>query len=353
VVNRDDLVPRLSLQSVQALADSVLCAAQVSKTKEWMQDDMRSLNKVLELRRRRTVATTQTPAEEEEDPQVSVLIDAGVAPGTAKRALQNHNGDLAAALLAATEEQSQEAAEGKITEGACPAAQAGASASAAETMQPERDIGLPDTAPKWLKSLTKQGLEATSTFEKAASSLWRSASTAIADKTSATPSSSQRRGTGEVSGDGSGGLQATTAPHPEFLVPGQIIHIYRHNGLSRAALADGTKDELRRVSVCTNMLENHMMADYEEALRQCAIPENKCPVWQPFDDQGICACCKADCDWSYVSQSLPQKMLARHHCLACGMVVCDGCSQTRLSHPDLGFRLPVRTCDRCNLSSTS
>lgn len=40
-------------------------------------------------------------------------------------------------------------------------------------------------------------------------------------------------------------------------------------------------------------------------------------------------------------------MLSRHHCLACGRVVCDGCSRKRLAHAHLGFTVPVRTCDSC------
>ncbi|CAE7885655.1 unnamed protein product, partial [Symbiodinium sp. KB8] len=55
VVNRDDIVPRLSVRSVQELVDSVLCPGQVAKTKAWMKEDwqaVKDLERVVELRRR-------------------------------------------------------------------------------------------------------------------------------------------------------------------------------------------------------------------------------------------------------------------------------------------------------------
>eukprot|EP00435_Cladocopium_sp_Y103_P043807 s1569_g12.t1 len=55
VVNRDDLVPRLSVNSVQGLLESVLCPGQVAKTQAWMKEDwqaVKDFERIIELRRR-------------------------------------------------------------------------------------------------------------------------------------------------------------------------------------------------------------------------------------------------------------------------------------------------------------
>ncbi|CAK9020540.1 unnamed protein product [Durusdinium trenchii] len=206
VVNRDDLVPRLSVKSVQGLLESVLCPGQVAKTQAWMKEDwqaVKDLERVVELRRR-----GQVPAE------------------------------------------------------------------------------------------------------------------------------AQELGDGE---------EATE----RLLVPGQVIHLYRHNGLARAARCAAGHEVLTRIIPSQEMLHDHKMESYARALHQACRLDVTVPAWESFDQRELCACCDSDFTWAYVLQSEPQKMLARHHCFACGRVVCEGCSRKRLAHERLGFQLPVRTCDRC------
>jgi len=135
--------------------------------------------------------------------------------------------------------------------------------------------------------------------------------------------------------------------HVQFLVPGQVVHLYHENGLTRAAIAAANHESLARIMPCQNMLDDHKTSAYVEALEQACIVQPKTPTWESFDDRKVCACCNADFSWAFVLQSEAQKMLSRHHCFACGRVVCDGCSRKRLSHERLGFPMPVRTCDTC------
>ena len=46
-------------------------------------------------------------------------------------------------------------------------------------------------------------------------------------------------------------------------------------------------------------------------------------------------------------RSAAQQACARHHCRACGRVVCDGCSQRRQCLPQFGIVEAVRCCDKC------
>merc|ERR1712087_658365 len=95
------------------------------------------------------------------------------------------------------------------------------------------------------------------------------------------------------------------------------------------------------------MLEDHLLASYDEALRQACVANAQPPQWESFEKRKRCACCDADFNWAFVLQSEPQRMLARHNCYKCGKVVCEGCFQNRAVHPQLGFIQPVRTCDAC------
>ena len=49
-------------------------------------------------------------------------------------------------------------------------------------------------------------------------------------------------------------------------------------------------------------------------------------------------------------RSAAQQACARHHCRACGRVVCDGCSRRVQCLPQFGILEPARTCDACFFS---
>ncbi len=62
------------------------------------------------------------------------------------------------------------------------------------------------------------------------------------------------------------------------------------------------------------------------------------PVWMP--DSASTVCTLAHC-------SAPIGVGSRHHCRACGALVCGNCSRERLILRHLGYHHPERVCDRC------
>lgn len=50
------------------------------------------------------------------------------------------------------------------------------------------------------------------------------------------------------------------------------------------------------------------------------------------------------CGDPFVSSMLSS---GKHHCRKCGSVVCQSCSNERRPIPLLGYKEPVRVCDRC------
>ena len=55
---------------------------------------------------------------------------------------------------------------------------------------------------------------------------------------------------------------APRAPLHVLLVPGQVIHLYRRNGLARAAACPADHDALRRIIPSQDMLNDHKMDSY-------------------------------------------------------------------------------------------
>lgn len=333
VVNRDDVVPRLNVHNVEALAQSALCAGQVAKTKAWMDEDWKAIKdveRIVELRRRsapedtssgsnRWVLGSASSQNAEKEEKIARLCAAGVARGAAERALEQEGGDLNRALLRATEEES-------------------ASPQAAAS---EQDQVMPSSS----STSAQQGADGTWTFG-------RSSTAVLGEITTWASSAWPIGGIGQGTSDQAASDNARCGPteleqHPRFFVPGQIIHLYQRDGLSRAALASCTHETFAHIFPTQEMLEDHKVRSYDEALRQACIETPKTPRWESFDERKTCACCSADFNWAYVLKSEPQRALARHNCFSCGKVVCGGCSQHRLAHQQLGFVLPVRTCDKC------
>lgn len=340
VVNRDDMVPRLSIRSVQELVDSVLCPGQVAKTQAWMKEDwqaIKDVERVVALRRRQdpfssaangpraaeasSIEICQEVLSDEEEAKVVVLVEAGVERDVAIRALRDEGGDLNSALLKATEVESQRPVpmqiEAAVTTPSAPSAPSAGPASALLG-------GLLRNIPWASSASSSEGPQERIT-------LGPSDSQALAERS--TPMAVCRR-----------------ANHPQFLVPGQVVHLYHENGLSRAALAAASHPSLGRIIPSQNMLQDHHVSAYAEALHQACIENPKTQRWESFDERKVCACCGSDFSWAYILQSEAQKMLARHNCYVCGHVVCEGCSRKRFAHAHLGFPRPVRTCDSCFFS---
>ena len=353
VVNRDDLVPRLSVKSVQGLLESVLCPGQVAKTQAWMKEDwqaVKDFERVIELRRRGqkeaegALGTDGSPAPgdaygtdgaatgEDESLKLMMLMEAGVDRTRALRALRAENGDLNAAMLRATAEEV--ASDATVAPEAPPSA----------PPPPEA----PPPASSWMPSMPSSRL----------GGLWQEVSHQAQHITQMGASKLQGihlgpRPPADPAPPDEPGEEISTAvelprpPHLQLLIPGQVIHLYRMNGIARAAPCSAFHETLTRIIPSQEMLKDHQMESYARALHQACLKEPPLPSWESFDARELCACCNSDFTWAYVLQSEPQKMLSRHHCFSCGRVVCEGCSRKRLSHERLGFQMPVRTCDSC------
>ena len=71
----------------------------------------------------------------------------------------------------------------------------------------------------------------------------------------------------------------------------------------------------------------------------CSLIGFEAPVWVPDDRVTICQLCGADFTIAF----------RRHHCRACGKVVCSLCSSKKVKLKYLNFE-PSRVCDKCFLT---
>ena len=104
------------------------------------------------------------------------------------------------------------------------------------------------------------------------------------------------------------------------------------------------------VVVSAAMLSDHGMRPYFEALgevRAVNSAQEDPPPWQPFGASETCACCHSRFTWHCTSRSETTAYREKHHCRACGALVCDPCSRHRLALPQIGLLSPRRVCDRC------
>ena len=67
------------------------------------------------------------------------------------------------------------------------------------------------------------------------------------------------------------------------------------------------------------------------------------PVWAKSDSQ----CMFPGCKCKFSRCWLRFFVSGRHHCRACGAMVCGSHSQKKLALPHLDYRIPVRVCDSC------
>jgi len=64
--------------------------------------------------------------------------------------------------------------------------------------------------------------------------------------------------------------------------------------------------------------------------------------WQPDDSSSACTTC---------GEEFTTWMRRRHHCRACGCLVCADCSPNFTPLPDMGYNTAVRVCNDCNTPS--
>jgi len=133
--------------------------------------------------------------------------------------------------------------------------------------------------------------------------------------------------------------------------PGKVLHLYRHCGARRAFWITRKHPSLHRIEVMYGLMKDHSGDSYREGIEEAlAFARGARPVaWKPFSEVPKCSCCEADFHWASVLASEPHRLQARNHCHSCGDVVCDGCSQRKRPLPHLGVMREVRTCDRCFL----
>jgi hypothetical protein len=194
---------------------------------------------------------------------------------------------------------------------------------------------------------------------------------------------------------------------PVLRIPGSTLHLYTLHGVYHAAWLPhhGRGPDLRRIQLTPHMLSDHKSEGYLLALktlRAAASAPEPPPRWVPYSEAGeLCACCKSPFTWemsglapppappassppvataaieseggtttenggaaataeaegqcegaaareaSDEMRSAAAQVCARHHCRACGNVVCNACSLTRQSLPQFGILSAVRICDSC------
>ena len=185
------------------------------------------------------------------------------------------------------------------------------------------------------------------------------------------------------------------APPPEepppLHVPGRVLHLYHLHGVYRGAWLPGAASDfapLSTIRLAPHMLSDHKCDSYLAALKSCRSAmhaPSPPPRWVPYDEAGdTCACCASPFAWEQqdplgptadaadapvgtggalpstpkrdeaaavqadrTARSAAQQACARHHCRACGRVVCDGCSRRQQCLPQFGICTPARCCDAC------
>ena len=140
------------------------------------------------------------------------------------------------------------------------------------------------------------------------------------------------------------------APLPRMYIPGQIAHIYAHRGLYKVALVPRSFRDLRKISLSSTLIADHTCKSYYEALlevRSVRRAKVEAPEWAKFSSTQTCTCCKSEFTWASTSSSEAQEAKDKHHCRACGSLVCHPCSSNRVALSDLGLESPARVCDGC------
>ena len=86
-------------------------------------------------------------------------------------------------------------------------------------------------------------------------------------------------------------------PLPRMFIPGDIYHIYKHNGTYKACKVPRKYKELRRISLSPNMVSDHSCKSYYEALlevRSVRGAKSPAPNWQPFHFASKCTACESE-----------------------------------------------------------
>ena len=167
-------------------------------------------------------------------------------------------------------------------------------------------------------------------------------------------------------------LSSGNSSIPHFVIPGRIVHVYRHRGIFRAATVNHEWIGLRRIETNSNTIEHHSLSSIMSSIREvCEVRKSAVqpPQWKaanlsssPDSPTGtsskiLCAVCGYDVSWHHTGGSATSTARATHHCRSCGEIVCGMCSKNKFPLPEIGLSRCVRVCDscvfrRCSSSST-
>jgi len=141
-------------------------------------------------------------------------------------------------------------------------------------------------------------------------------------------------------------------PLPRMFIPGKIVHIYTHRGGYKATYVPRAFRSLRRISLASNLLNDHTSRWYYEALlevRSIRHAPHPLPEWTSFNDKTskTCSCCASAFTWASTSDSEAQEARDKHNCRSCGGLVCEMCSKMRSAIPSVGIMVASRVCDKC------
>jgi len=141
-------------------------------------------------------------------------------------------------------------------------------------------------------------------------------------------------------------------PLPRMFIPGKIVHLYTHRGGYKATYVPRAFRPLRRISLASNLLNDHTSRWYYEALlevRSIRRASHPLPEWTSFNDttSTTCSCCASAFTWASTSDSEAQEARDKHNCRSCGGLVCEMCSKMRSAIPSVGIMVASRVCDKC------
>eukprot|EP00930_Biecheleria_cincta_P059273 TRINITY_DN45020_c0_g1_i1.p1 TRINITY_DN45020_c0_g1~~TRINITY_DN45020_c0_g1_i1.p1 ORF type:complete len:801 (+),score=111.17 TRINITY_DN45020_c0_g1_i1:110-2404(+) len=343
VVNPVDLVPRLSISSLQELANDIVACARESMSD--LDDDVQAyvdrISSVWAPRLRRRASQVQpseSDAAEEEIPHVKALLTA-----LSRRATSVFTADSLATARPASiagEEANSEEADGSPS-----------------LLMETQILTCGEDSTLWIPGGPESIILS---WYGDAKRPWQSNNKAGAEVTEKVIKSLTGKGTITVN------KQTLGDPCPwktkvlmvlvkmdkgkELFCPGIVVCIYRRSGRLEAATVPCDLPSLRRVICDKRMVADHGRFAYQEALRSVragrASPRNQ--KWQPFTEAGeLCPCCHSVFDWMSTARSRKQRPLSMTNCRACGLVVCVACASTKQARPELGLFNTARICDRC------
>ena len=156
--------------------------------------------------------------------------------------------------------------------------------------------------------------------------------------------------------EGEGKEPMMDAELAEIWIPGRILHIYYHHGVSQVAEVPRGHPSLRCLALQGTMLSDHFARNVMSALKAVQLvhqaPDTP-PVWTPFDARDTCQRCANAFSWHSTFTSETSEARDRHNCRNCGDLVCGPCSAQRQAIPRLGLSEPVRVCIKCHLQGSS